>query len=151
MVAVGTGTIELVNSLVDQVGPAGTSVLAGIALTSGQLYRTILASIFGLTRTKIVGPAVGANPVFAGIVSLALVDFVLAVITLVALVAFASVAADAIHADTRLAGVAVALVDVYLAILAGDTLYTQALVPAIISTIDFTMLRESSIYTYGIL
>lgn len=67
----------------------------------------------------------------AGIVSFALVDLVLAMISFVALVTFAGVAADTIHTSTWTARIAIALVDVYLAILAGDTLHAEALVPVI--------------------
>lgn len=149
VVAIGAGAIEPVNSLVNQVRPAGATVLTGIALTSSQLYRTILASVFGFARTKIIGSAVGANSMFAWIVSLAFVDFVLAVIALVALVAFAGVAADAVYAVTCLTGTAIALVYVYLAILAGDTLHAQTLVPAVILTNEISRYTEeyTKIYT----
>lgn len=130
MVAVRTGAVELVHGLVNEVGPTGAAVLAGVALAADQLHRAVFAAVFRLAGAEIIRPAVGADPVLAGAVSLALVDLVLAVITLVTFVALASVAADTVHARARLAGVAVALVDIHLAILAGDPLHAETLVSA---------------------
>lgn len=129
VISVGAGAVELVDGLVDEIGPTSAAVLTSVALTTDQLDRTVFAPVFRLAGAEVISSAVGANPVLARIVSLALVDLVLTVITLVALVALACVAADAIHASARTARVAVALVDVHLAILAGDTLHAEALVP----------------------
>lgn len=65
----------------------------------------------------------------AGVVPFAFINLVLAMISLETFVAFAGVAADTIHAGARAAGVAIALIDVYLTIFAGDTLHAKALVP----------------------
>jgi hypothetical protein len=72
---------------------------------------------------------------FAGIVSFALVDFMLAVIALVTLVTFAGVTADTIHAGARPTRIAVAFIDIYFAILASNTLYAEAFISIEISKI----------------
>lgn len=129
VIAVGTSTVKLVNGLVDQIGPTSAAVLTSVALTADQFDRTIFAPVLRVAGAEIIGSAIGAHTVLAGIVSLALVDLVLAMITFVTFVAFAGVAADAIHAIARTARIAVTLVDVHLAILTGDTLHAEALIP----------------------
>lgn len=128
MVTVGAGTIELVNGFVDKIRPASATVLTGIALTANQLHRTVFTTIFRFASTKVVGSAIGAHSMFAGIVSFTFINLVLAMISLEAFVAFAGVAADTIHAGARAAGVAIALIDVHLTIFAGDTLHAKALI-----------------------
>lgn len=137
MIAVGTSTVELVNGFIDQIGPASATVLTGIALTANQFHRAVLASIFWLARAKVICPAISAHPVFAGIISLAFVDLVLAMIALITFIAFTGVAADAVHACTCLARVTVAFVNVHFAILAGNSLYTETLVSEISGTYSF--------------
>lgn len=129
MVTVGTGTIELVNGFVDKVRPASATVLASVALTANQLHRTVFTTVFRLASAKIVGSAIGAHSMLAGIVPFAFIDLVLTMISLEAFVAFACIAADTIHAGARAAGITIALIDVYLTIFAGDTLHAKALVP----------------------
>lgn len=128
VVAVGTSTIELVNCLVNQIGPTSTTVLAGVTLAADQFHRTVFAAVFWLACAKVIRSAVRACSVFAGIVSFALINFVLAVIAFVTFIAFASITTDTIHASAWSARVAVAFVDIHLAILAGNTLHAEAFV-----------------------
>jgi len=74
---------------------------------------------------------------FAGVVSLTFVNLVLAVISFIALIALASVASNTIHTSTWTARIAITFVDIYLTILAGDTLNAEALVPIKISRTYF--------------
>jgi len=135
VIAVGTGAIEFMNCLVNQVRPTRTTVLAGITLAADQFHRTVFATILWFASAKVVRPAVGTDSMFAGIVSFAFVNFMLAVIALVTLVTFAGITADTIHAGARPARIAVAFVDIYFAILAGNTLHAEAFVSVEISKI----------------
>jgi len=135
VVAIGTSAIEFMNCFINQVRPTRTTILAGITLAAHQFHRTVFAAIFWFASAKIVRPAVSTYSVFARIVSFAFVDFMLAVIALVTLVTFAGITADTIHADARPARIAIALVDIYFAILASNTLYAEAFVSIEISKI----------------
>lgn len=89
---------------------------------------------------------------FAGIVSFAFINLVLAVISFVAFITLAGVATDTIHAGTWTAGIAVTFVDVYLTILTGDTLHAKALVPIEISkTYSFDIRKNSKNHRFQVL
>lgn len=125
-----TRAIEHVFSFIDKIWPTGTTILAGGALAADKFDGTVFASVFRLAGTVIIGSAVRARAMFAGRISLALIDVVLAMITLKTFVAFARVTAYSVDAGTRDARTALALVYVNLTILPRQALHTQAFVSA---------------------
>lgn len=128
MKAIRASAVESVLSFVDQIGQASAAVLTGIVLAANQLHGAILPAVLGLAEAVIVGLAVGTGAMGTRQEPLALVNLQFAMFTLVSLVALAGVAAHTIDASAGPARTALALVDVDLAILAGDTLNAQALV-----------------------
>lgn len=123
VIAIRTSTVEFVHGFVDEIRPAGSTVLTSIALAADQFHRTVFTSIFWFTSTKIVRSTVGADTMLTRVISFTFVDLVLTVITLVTFIAFTCIATNTIHTGASLARIAVTLVDIHLTILAGDSLY----------------------------
>lgn len=128
MVTVRAGAIEFVYRFVNEIRPTSAAILTSVPLATDQLHGTIFATVLRFAGTGVIGSPVCANTVLAWCVSLALVDVVLTMITLVSIVTFAGVTANAVYAASGLARVAVALVDVHLAIFPGHTLHAQTFV-----------------------
>lgn len=128
MVSVRAGTIEFVYSFVDEIRPAGTTVLTRIPLATNEFHRAIFPAVFRLASARVIGSTIDAYTVFARCVPFTFVDIVLTMVALITLVAFTGVATDAIHADPGLTRIAIALVDIEFAIFARDTLHAQTLV-----------------------
>lgn len=129
MKAVGTRAVELVQNFVLEVGFAGSVVQTWVFHAADEGNGAVLTAEVELAFAEVVGLAVHALAVHAGVVLLALVDVDLAVGALEALVALAVVAAHLVHAGAREAGRALALVDVDLAVRALHARYTHAFVP----------------------
>lgn len=129
VVPVRAGTVEPVLSLVHQVGLARSTVETGIGpRATGELHRTVLATVGRRTVTEVARSLVHARAVFARTVSLTLINVHLTMHPLKAGFTLTHVAPHLVRTGAPAARVGLTLIDVDLTVGSCGPRYTETLV-----------------------